>query len=202
MKNKKKNSISTKKKLINLALCLGVISIGFTINSDILAQPLYPRYGLFQPYTKPRYPSRNQTGKTIADVLTKDAKFRNFVDGLEQAKLLEELRKSCPKEQPYCLTIFAPNDEAFNNLPRAVFNKYNQPENRSKILQYHLVQGRITKEDVDSGSKVTMAGHPIQITESSEGIYKLNTANGKHPSILTKNGVIIEIDQVLIPPDL
>lgn len=190
-----------KNKLINFALGLSIVSIGITISSDIFAQVLYPRYGLFQPYTKPRYPSRTETDKNIADVLEKSAKFRNFHDGLKQAKLLDILKQTCPKEQPYCLTIFAPNNEAFNNAPIAVFKKYNQPENRIKFLKYHLVQGPITPKDVDSGSKVTMEGNPIQITESSEGIYKLNTANAKHPSTLTSNGVIIEIDKLLIPPE-
>jgi uncharacterized surface protein with fasciclin (FAS1) repeats len=203
MKNQKNHLTIAKKTLINLALCLSAVSIGVTINCDIFAQPIYPRYGLFQPYTKPRYPSRNETGKDIADVLRDDPKFKNFVDGLNQEKLLDFLKQSCSKEQPYCLTVFAPNNDAFNkNASMALFNKYNQPENRIKILKYHLVQSPITPQDVNRGLKVTMEGHPIQITESSEGVYKLNTANAKHPSILTKNGVIIEIDKLLIPPDL
>ena len=202
MKQQKNNLINTNKKLINLALCLGIISIGTTMSSEIFAQPRYPRYGLFQPYSRPRYPSRDQTNNDIEYVLRNDPKFRNFFDGLEQAKLLDTLKQSCSKEEPHCLTIFAPNNKAFENASTSVFKKYNEPENRIKILKYHLVQDSITPQDVDGGSKVTMEGNPIKITEPSEGIYKLNTANAKNPSILTKNGVIIEVDELLIPPGL
>jgi uncharacterized surface protein with fasciclin (FAS1) repeats len=202
MNNQKHNFIVSKSHLIKLALCFSVVSISVIMNSNTVALPIYPRYGLFQPYSKPRYPSRNETANNIADVLSKNSKFNNFVDGLKQANLLDTFKEPCPKEQPYCLTIFAPNNEAFNSTPRAVYQKYNQPENRIKVLKYHIVQGAITPQDVDSGSKMTIEGHPIKITETSEGVYKLNDANAKHPSILTSNGVIIEIDQVLIPPGL
>ena len=202
MTNKQKKSNNTKNKLLNLTLCLGIISVGIMTNSDIYAVPKYPRYGLFQPYTRPRYPSRNEKKNDFESVLRKNSKFSNFLDGLEQANLLDTLKKSCTKDEPSCLTIFVPNDEAFNNASNSDFKKYNQPENRVRFLKYHLIKGPISTQDIDNGSIVTMEGNSIKISERSEGVYKLNTANAKHPSIITKNAVIIEIDKLLLPPDL
>lgn len=201
MRKQKNNSVKNQKKLINLALFLGIFSISITMSSEIFAQITYPRYGLFQPYTRTRYPYRKETNKNVEYVLRNTPKFSNFFDGLEQTKMLDDLKKNCPKA-PGCLTVFVPNNDAFNNAPNSIFEKYNQPKNRQKILRYHLVKGLIAPKDVDSGSKVTMEGSPIKITESSQGVYKLNSANPKYPPIPTENGVIIEIDQLLIPPDL
>ena len=171
------------------------------MSSDILAQMTYPRYGLFQPYSRTRYPYRKHINKDVEQVLRNTPKFSNFFDGLEQAKLLDNLKQPCP-DAPGCVTIFVPNNDAFNNAPNSIFKKYNQPKNREKILKYHLVKGLIEPKDVDSGSKVTMEGSSIKITEPSQGVYKLNNASTKYPAIPTQNGVIIEIDELLLPPDI
>ena len=200
MNNQKSNSINTPKKLINLVLCLSVVSVGVTISSEIFAQTTYPRYGLFQPYTKTRYPYRQQKDENIESALRNNPKFKNFFNALEKAGMLDELKKSCPQAGA-CFTIFAPNNDAFNNANESVFEKYYKPKTSDKVLKYHLVKGIITEEEVESASKITMQGSPIKITKtSSQGVYKLGNANAKYPPIRTGNGVIIEIDKLITPP--
>lgn len=185
-----KNSI---KKLTLLVAIAGVTTaIGF----PVLAKPklFYPRYALFQPSAYSSVPYRNSE-KDIAQTLIQDSKFANLVDELKQAGLLDTL-----KQGNY--TIFAPTDKAFNALPKDVFKRYSQSENRMKVLKYHLVAGQITKENVDSGAVKTLEGQPVKIVvDDSTGTVKLNDAIGKNPSTVASNGVIVEVDKVLLPPE-
>ncbi len=182
------------KKLTCLVAIAGVTTaIGF----PVLAKPklFYPRYALFQPSAYSSVPYRNSE-KNIAQTLIQDSKFSNLVDELKQAGLLDTLK------QPGRFTIFAPTDQAFNALPKDVFKRYSQSENRIKVLKYHLVAGEVTEDKVNSGAVTTLEGEPIKIViDDSTGTVKLNDANGKYPSTVASNGVIIEVDKVLLPPD-
>jgi uncharacterized surface protein with fasciclin (FAS1) repeats len=178
-------------KLVYIA---GITGVCLLIGVPALAK-YYPRYALFQPYAHGNYPYRN-SNNNIADTLTNESKYANLVDELKEAGLFDRLK------QPGSLTIFAPTDEAFNALPDEIFQRYSQKENRIKVLKYHLVAGAIAAKDVDRGSVVTLEGIPVNITVNADGAVRLNEANAKHPSTVTKNGVIIEIDRVLMPPDL
>jgi uncharacterized surface protein with fasciclin (FAS1) repeats len=185
-----KNSI---KKLTFLVAIAGVTTaIGF----PVLAKPksFYPRYALFQPSAYSSVPYRNSE-KDIAQTLIQDSKFANLVSELKQAGLLDTL-----KQGKYKYTIFAPTNQAFNAVPKDVFKRYSQSENRMKVLKYHLVAGEITEEKVNSGAVNTLQGQPIKIVvDDSSGTVKLNDANGKYPSTVASNGVIIEVDKVLLP---
>lgn len=192
MDNQNLNSLTTKKWFKQL-ICLAGIASVTTIAIPVLAK-FYPRYSLFQPYAYSSYPYRDFK-TNIADTLAKDKKFANLVDELKQAGLLETLK------QPGPFTILAPTDDAFNALPADVFKRYSQPENRLKVLKYHLVAGAIAPKDVDSGAIKTVQGQQVKIAVNADGTVKLNDANGKHPSTVTKNGVIIEVDRVLLPAD-
>lgn len=126
--------------------------------------------------------------------MNQESNFVNLVAELEEAGLTETLKKG------KFTTILAPTDAAFEALPDDVFAKFSEPENRIKVLQYHLISGEVTKEDVDKGEIKTVAGSSIAIANKN-GVVTLNDANAKHPSTLASNGVIIEIDKVLLPPD-
>lgn len=168
----------------------GVVGISTAIALPISAQ-FYPPYVLFQRYPDANYPYRNSKNNLI-DTLAKDSQFKNLSAELSDAGLTETLKSGN-------YTIFAPTDEAFDALPDEIFDKFSQPENRLKVLQYHLVAGEVTKENVDRGKVETLAGEEIAIA-NKDGKVKINDANAKHPSTRASNGVIIEIDRVLLPP--
>jgi uncharacterized surface protein with fasciclin (FAS1) repeats len=180
------------------ALPLALASLTSLISIDAFAKPIYPPYALFQPYAYRRYPYRSFKGK-IADSLARDSKFKNLVDELKQTDQLKILQEDCLQKEPNCLTIFAPTDKAFAALSEEQFKKISQPENLVKVLKYHIVQGVVSEEDVKGKTKVTMEGSTVQITDTANGSYKINDANAKHPSTVASNGVIIEIDKVLLP---
>ncbi|AKG22938.1 fasciclin domain-containing protein [Calothrix sp. 336/3] len=171
--------------------------VGFTGIVMMSASPVLARYRLayrlFQPYAGASVPYRGTDN--LIDALSKEKKFSNLVYELKEAGLLEKLK------QEKDFTIFAPTDAAFNALSRETFNRYRQPENRSRILNYHIVVGNVTEDDMNKGGKTTSEGSAvkIQVNPADESV-KINGANTKYPSIQTKNGVIIEVDQVLTPP--
>ncbi len=169
-----------------------VLGIYTLVGLPILAQSYYPPMVFFQPLAYPNYPQRNENGNLV-DTLASGNNFKNLVAEVEAAGLTEEL-----KQQQ--LTVLAPSDEAFNALPDEVFDKFSEPANRLKVLQYHLISGKVTQEDIKQGKVKTLAGEAIAISQNN-GNLTLNNAQTTFPSTVATNGVIIEIDKVLLPPD-
>jgi len=158
----------------------------------VLAQANYPPLAIFVPLAYPNYPQRNGQGDLAAS-LASNTNLENLAAEIEAAGLTEQLKQSE-------FTLLAPSDEAFNALSDEAYDKFSQPENRTKILQYHLIPGKVTQEDIDRGEITTVAGKKIAISQADSTI-KLNNATADFPSTVASNGVIIEIDEVLLPPD-
>jgi len=67
-----------------------------------------------------------------------------------------------------------------------------------KILEYHVVSGKVTAADVVKLTKATtVEGSDVKI-DASNGV-KVNDATVVQPDIETDNGVIHVIDTVLLP---
>ncbi|AKG22939.1 fasciclin domain-containing protein [Calothrix sp. 336/3] len=176
------------------ALVAGFTGVMMMTASPVLAR-YRPAYRLFQPYAGANTVNyRKESLPSTIDALSREKKFSNLVYELKEAGLLETLK------QEKDVTIFAPTDAAFNALSRETFNRYRQTENRSRILKYHIVVGKVTEEDMNKGGKTTFEGSAVKIQVNPDESVKINGANTKSPSIETKNGVIIEIDRVLTPP--
>lgn len=191
MFNQNSSNITSKKWLKNVAGSLGVAGIITLIGFPIVAQ-VYPPLYLFQPFASNNYPYRDGNSNLLKTI-EQETNFANLASELKEAGLTETL--SAKK-----YTIFAPTDDAFNALPDDVFDKFSQPENRLKVLQYHLVSGVVSEDDLAAGEIKTIGGSEISVSNEN-GVVMLNDAKAKHPSIAATNGVIIEIDRVLLPPD-
>ncbi len=179
-----------KKGLRKSLLILGIAGVTTLTAIPVIAK-YYGPYSLFQPTASGSNPYRNSQ-RNIADTLANNTKYANLVHELKQAGLFETL-----KQKDVTFTVLAPTNRAFNALSADKFKEYSQPKNRRRVLKYHLVSGKITRKDVDSGSKITLEGSPVKITVNPNGNVKINNARGMHPSTVATNGVIIEIDQVL-----
>jgi len=95
--------------------------------------------------------------------------------------------------------LLAPNNVAFDKLSDKTYDKFSDPANSRKVLQYHLISGKVTEEDIQSGTLTNLVGEEILVFTGKDAL-KLNQAQATFPSIAATNGVIIEIDQVLLPP--
>jgi uncharacterized surface protein with fasciclin (FAS1) repeats len=122
--------------------------------------------------------------------------FNTLVAAVKAAGLVDALK------QPGPLTVFAPTDEAFAKLPPGTLENLLKPENKDKlqkILTYHVVDGRVTAEDVVKlDSAKTLEGRTIRIHTGDGGVM-INNARVITTDIAASNGLIHVIDTVLLP---
>ena len=103
-------------------------------------------------------------------------------------------------------TVFAPTNQAFVNAGFADAAAINaaDPNTLTSILTYHVIAGRIFSSDLTNGATpATVNGEKVTISLTSGAQVKGNgnaaPSNITATDIVTTNGVIHVIDQVLLP---
>jgi uncharacterized surface protein with fasciclin (FAS1) repeats len=134
--------------------------------------------------------------KDIVDTATEAGSFKTLLTAATAAGLVDTLKGEGP------FTVFAPTDDAFAKLPEGtVDNLLKDPEALKKILLYHVVQGKVTSDQVVGlTSADTVGGDPISISTKDGSVYLNDTVKVVTTDIETSNGVIHVIDGVLLPP--
>lgn len=132
----------------------------------------------------------------IVDTAMSAGIFSTLVAAVTAAGLADTLKSPGP------FTVFAPSDDAFSKLPSGTVEALLQDIlTLRKILEYHVVSGKVTAADVVKLSQATTAeGSDVKI-DASNGV-KVNDATVVQPDIETDNGVIHVIDTVLLPPSV
>jgi uncharacterized surface protein with fasciclin (FAS1) repeats len=122
--------------------------------------------------------------------------FTTLLAAAEAAGLVETLQAEGP------LTVFAPTDDAFAALPVGTLDSLlADPEALKSILLYHVVSGRVTADQVvNMTSADSVEGSQIAIAVKDGKVYLNDTAQVVATDILTSNGVIHVIDEVILPP--
>lgn len=152
---------------------------------------------LFEPSSVLTSPVRS--GGNLADTLAKNAEFKTLVSALQVAGLTELLEKI---DNNY--TILAPTNQAFHQNA-AAYAKLLRAQNKEqlvRVLKYHLVPGSIKPEHVNQGEIKTLAGSTIKIQVTPDGVLLNEKVKGILPSIEASNGVVVRINNLLLPPDL
>jgi len=143
-------------------------------------------------------PSIAQTPGTIVEVASGADQFETLVQAVQAANLANALSAEGP------LTVFAPTDEAFADLPEGVLAALLKPENRdllTAILTYHVVPGRVRSTDLRDGSVTSLQGSGIAINVTPARVV-VNNGSVTTADIAASNGVVREINRVLIPEAL
>ncbi len=145
---------------------------------------------------------------SIAAKAMGNADLSTLVSALQAADMAQTLKG----EGDY--TVFAPTNEAFNKVPKATLENLMKPENKAqlqKLLQYHVLQGKMSAADVmgkikDAGGKLdvtTMNGEVLTLSEKNGKVMikdaKGNTATVTSADMDASNGVVHTIDKVLMP---
>jgi uncharacterized surface protein with fasciclin (FAS1) repeats len=123
--------------------------------------------------------------------------FKTLVKALTAAGLIDTLQGEGP------FTIFAPTDAAFAKLPQDALQDLLKPENKEvliKVLTYHVVSGKVLSSDLKSGEVKSLQGDPITV-EVNNGV-QVNDATVTKADIEGSNGVIHQIDNLILPPSL
>ena len=130
---------------------------------------------------------------TIVQNAEKAGTFKTLLAALKAAGLDPTLEGKGP------FTVFAPNDAAFDKLPKGTVDSLlaDIPKLK-KILTYHVVAGDVRSADVRKLHNVkTVEGGELHI--HANGGVKINDANVIGADVVSDNGVIHVIDTVLMP---
>ncbi|HXV16722.1 MAG TPA: fasciclin domain-containing protein [Gemmatimonadaceae bacterium] len=147
--------------------------------------------------------------KDIVDNAVNSADHTTLVAAVKAAGLVQTLKGKGP------FTVFAPVNDAFENLPDGTVANLLKPENKAaltKVLTYHVVSGRLNAHElmekiekgkgratlttVSGGKLVAMMNGPRNIVIMDESG---NTAHISTYDVNQSNGVIQVIDRVLLP---
>ncbi|MEJ6583357.1 MAG: fasciclin domain-containing protein [Crocinitomicaceae bacterium] len=132
--------------------------------------------------------------ETVVDVAI-DNGFTSLTAAVVTAELLPSLTN--PLTQ---LTVFAPTNQAFDNLATALGTDINgllaNPE-LADILLYHVVSGTVLSTDLANGAVPTLNGQTVNV-DLTNGVM-INSSNVTAPDLTCMNGVVHVIDAVLVP---
>lgn len=133
----------------------------------------------------------------IVDTAVAAGSFETLTSLLESAGLAETLKG----EGPY--TVFAPTDEAFEQLPQEALDSLSDPANvdeLKEVLLYHVAEGDVASSDLSDGQQIeTLQGTSVQVGIDDEGTVTVNSATVTQPDVDASNGTIHVIDTVLLP---
>jgi uncharacterized surface protein with fasciclin (FAS1) repeats len=133
---------------------------------------------------------------TIVDIAVNTEGFSTLVAAVQAAGLVEALQSPGP------FTVFAPNDAAFAKLPPGTVQTLVQnPPQLARILKYHVVSGRYSREElIRLGTVTSLEGAPIAIYgngDSEEG-FEVKNATVLAADIEADNGIIHSLDTVIL----
>ena len=147
--------------------------------------------------------------KDIIDNAVNSKDHTTLVAAVKAAGLVETLKS------PGKFTVFAPTNDAFENLPDGTVQSLLKPENKDKlkkILTYHVVKGSIDFDKLaktikaDGGKTTLQTVSRDTLTAKMNGKHNIilvdengNTANIVTYDVYQSNGVIHVIDTVLLP---
>uniref|UniRef100_A0A671L8J8 Periostin n=1 Tax=Sinocyclocheilus anshuiensis TaxID=1608454 RepID=A0A671L8J8_9TELE len=134
-------------------------------------------------------------GNSIQDVIEVDDDLSTLSTVATASGLIEKLG------QPGHFTLFAPTNDAFDKLDREILDRLMEDKNSLQaLLNYHLLNSVQCSEAIMAGTSYeTLEGSNIEIGCDGDSL----TVNGikmvLKKDIVTTNGVIHLIDQVLMP---
>jgi uncharacterized surface protein with fasciclin (FAS1) repeats len=98
-------------------------------------------------------------------------------------------------------TVFAPTNAAFAKVPKRTLNALGKDKAKLKaVLLYHVVRGKVpASKVVKLHSAKTVNGASVTIKVRKGKVY-VNDARVTKPDIKASNGIIHQINRVLLPP--
>ncbi|GII93479.1 hypothetical protein Ssi02_37100 [Sinosporangium siamense] len=132
-------------------------------------------------------------GKPVVTAAASSPTLTTFAAAVKRADLTETLNKA--KD----ITVFIPSNEAFSKVPKDKLSQLlGDKQKLTKVLNYHVVEGRKTPDDLKQGTLQTIDGGEL-ITKNENGEITVNDAKVTCGNITTANATVYIIDKVLQP---
>lgn len=187
------------KNLAGLVAGLMVIPAIAACAPDTAQTPTQTDQTAQQPAPTTEAPAATGEGNVV-EVAASEQSLSTLANIIREAGLNDTLQQGGP------YTIFAPSDQAFAQIPEATRQQLLQPENREtlrQILNYHVVPGELTADQLQSGQVETVAGQPVNVqVDQSANQVRVNEATVTRPNLQANNGVVHIVDRVILPPDV
>ena len=136
--------------------------------------------------------------QSVTGVASGTESLNTFADLANRVGLESELAQGGP------YTVFAPANEAFENIQDATLGSLTEEDNDPllrSILRNHVVEGEILSSDVtDTTSILTLQGETYTL-ERTNGTLEVNGLEVLQSDVQADNGVIHILDGVLLPSD-
>jgi uncharacterized surface protein with fasciclin (FAS1) repeats len=146
--------------------------------------------------TTPQANASPQAGKNIVQTASAAGRFSTLVSLVKKAGLAGALSGSGK------LTVFAPTDAAFKQVPKATLAKLGRDRALLKsVLLYHVAKGNVKAAQVVKLKSVsTLNGKRVRIVVRNGAVYLNGRSRVTKTDVGASNGTIHVIDRVLIPP--
>ena len=176
--------------LLTLALLVGLPLAGCTSEAADQAKPQPTRSD--EPGNIPPLHPTNIVSLALAS-----EDHTTLVAAIKAAKYVTSVAASGP------LTVFAPTNAAFDELPAGTVENLLRPENVDQlreILKYHVTTSALDVSWFSDGQKLAMANGKKATIRVRDGVVTINGANVV-ASVRGSNGIVHVIDAVLLPPE-
>ena len=131
----------------------------------------------------------------IVETAQEDGNFTILLQVAEDLGLVETLAN----EE---LTVFAPTDDAFGNLPDGVLDELTD-EQLTTILTYHLLEGTVASGDIGSQQDAeTLQGELLLLQREGSSVTINGFSSVIAADVTATNGVIHAVDEVLLPSEI
>lgn len=97
------------------------------------------------------------------------------------------------------LTVFAPANTAFSELPASTMTSMHSQAELAKILKYQVVSGHVTPAQLASGKTLTTLEGSALTPSKMGAVYEVDNASIICGNIQTANATVYVVNKVLIP---
>lgn len=119
---------------------------------------------------------------------------KTFVAAMKATGFTNTLKNTGP------YTVFAPSDAAFEKLPPGTLQTLmNDKAKLARVLAHLVIPGKVLVAEVKPGKVKTLEGDLLHIT-SDNGMITVDDARVTQSDMVADNGVIHEIDTVVLEP--
>lgn len=151
------------------------------------------------PASASTHASAKATGN-IVQVASSAPQFSTLVSLIKKAGLVKTLSGKGP------FTVMAPTNAAFAKVPKATLDQIAGDKTLlTKVLTYHVIAGKVPAAKVvtlNGKTATTVEGSTIAISVKGGKVYLNGSTQVTKTDIPASNGVIHQINGVLLPPDL